>query len=161
MSGTPIFGMGFAPLGFSLFGYGVPASAGVDSGFILQESPNSASGDARYIDPYTRDYVIDEDGVVKGESAIASQVRLALFTTKGSSVVQNLGSEFSNVKTFEKKTFERKMQQVVQQALSDLIKNGSISLVSVQAGLNSNGVAGNITINWIDNSTKQVNQTRV
>lgn len=161
MSGTPTLGMGFCPLGFSLFGYGVPATAGVDAGFTLQQSPNGASGDARKIDVDTRDYIIDEDGMVKGQSAIAQQVFLAVITTKGSSVVQQLGSELLSIKTFDKNTFNSRVTNVIQQALSELIKNGSISLISVDAGINPNGVAGNIVINWVDNSTKEINQTRI
>lgn len=162
MSSTPPFGnlgMGFAPLGFSLFGFGFPAVAGYQTGFTLEKNPDGPSGDARLIDPYTRDYVIDENGLVTGQSSAAQQVFLAITTTLGSSVNANLGSQFNNVKTFNAATYQSQMAKIVQQALSTLIKQGTISLVSVQASLNSNGVAGNVTINWIDNTTNQLNQT--
>ena len=158
---TGNLGMGFCPLGFSLFGFGVPANAGYQSGYTLEKNPDGPSGDARRIDPNTRDYTINENGLVVGQSAIAQQVYLAIVTTLGSSVNQNLGSEFSNIKTFDASTYQSQMLRVVQQALSGLIKNGSISLVSVDSFLNSNGVAGNVTINWIDNTTNQLIQTSI
>lgn len=158
---TTTLGMGFSPLGFSLFGYGSPATGSFDQGYTLQEVPNGTSGDARIIDPYTRDYIIDEDGVVKGQSAIAQQVFLAVVTTLGSSVNPNLGSKFSDVRTFDQRTFQAKMIGIVQQCLAALINDGSVTLVSVQAAQNTNRVAGNITINWIDNVSQQLNQTTV
>lgn len=159
--GSPTLGMGFCPLGFSLFGFGSPATLGMDQGFTLQENVNGVSRDARNIDQFTRDYVIDTDGIVQGQSAIAQQVFLAVSTTLGSSVVQELGSQFSNVKTFDASTFKNQMTNIVQQCLADLIKNGSITLVDVVAQQNSNGIAGNVFIQWLDNTTQQINQIRI
>lgn len=157
MSGT--LGMGFCKLGFSLFGYGSPATAVPVLGRTLELSPNSSSGDARQIDPYTRDYIIDANGLVQGQSAVAQQVFLAIMTTIGTSVNQNLGSQFGNIKTWNPTTINQQMTTYVQQALSNLIKTGTISLVNVVASLNPNGVCANVTINWINNLTRQVNQT--
>ncbi len=158
---TGNLGMGFCPLGFSLFGFGVPATAGSTSGYTLEKNPDGPSGDARLIDPGTRDYTINDNGLVTGQSAIAQQVYLAVVTTLGSSVNQSLGSEFSNVRTFDATNYSSQMITIVQEALANLIKNGSISLVGVIANLNSNGVAGNVIINWIDNTTNQLIQTSV
>jgi phage gp46-like protein len=154
-------GMGYCPLGFSLFGYGSPSTAPPVLGRTLELTVNGPSGDARKIDPYTRDYDVDANGLVQGQSAIAQQVFLAILTTLGSSINPTLGSQFGNIKTWNPNTIANQMTTYVQQALSTLIKNGSISLVNVQASLNPNGVCANVTINWINNFTKQVNQTVV
>lgn len=158
---SPVYGMGFCPLGFSLFGYGLPATLTPAIGNTLEQSVNGVSKDARFIDPYVRDYVIDSNGLVQGQSAIAQQVFLAIMTTMGTAVNPSVGSQFSKVKTFNVNTYKSQMTKIVQQALAQLIKSGVISLVSVDAQLNSNGVAGNVTINWIDNTNSQVNQTVV
>jgi phage gp46-like protein len=158
---TSVLGMGFCPMGFSIFGFGSPATAGTETGNLLQQSNNSPSADARLIDPYTRDYVIDADGVVTGQSSVAQQVFLAIMTTLGSSVEANLGSQFSRLKTFDQSTFQAKITNIVQQALSSLIKSGTIRLLSVVASQNANGVAGNVLINWVDQTTNTINQTKV
>lgn len=158
---TGNLGMGFAPLGLSLFGFGAPATAGQASGYVLETSPNGASGDARMIDPYTRDYILDSNGLVQGQSAIAQQVFLAIITTLGSAANPTVGSQFSNMKTFSITTYQGQVKGIVQSALAYLIQSGQISLVSVQASINSNGVAGNVTINWIDNTTGQLNTTSI
>jgi len=130
-------GMGFCPLGLSLFGFGVPATSGTVTGYTLEKNPDGPSGDARHIDVYTRDYIVNENGLLQGQSAIAQQV------------------------FFDASTYNSQMSAIVQQALAGLIKQGVVSLVGVQANLNSNGVAGNVTINWVDNTTNQLNQTSV
>ncbi len=102
MSGT--LGMGFCPLGFSLFGYGSPAMAPPVMGRTLELSVNGPSGDSRQIDPYSRDYVVDANGLLKGQSAVAQQVFLAIMTTLGTSVNPGLGSQFGNIKTWNPDT---------------------------------------------------------
>lgn len=158
---TSPFGMGFCPLGFSLFGYGSPATAATQSGRTLEQVPNGASRDARFIDPYSRDYIIDANGLLAGQSAIQQQVFLAIMTTMGTAANPNVGSQFSHLRTFNPATFQSQINSYVQQALANLIKTGVISLVGVVASLNSNGVCGNVTVNWIDNTTRQTNQTTV
>lgn len=163
MSSPPTgnFGMGFCPLGGSLFGFGSPATAGTSTGYTLEKNPDGFSGDARLIDPYTRDYVVDNNGLLTGQSAVAQQVFLAVMTTLGSSVNPVVGSQFSDVKTFDASSFQKQMFSIVQQCLAGLIKQGIISLISVTASQNKNGVAGNVTINWIDNTTGLLNNTKV
>lgn len=156
---TPPKGMGFCPFGFAPFGYGSPATAGDNEGRTLQKTVNGSSGDARQIDPYTRDYNIDENGFIIGQSSIAQQVFLACITSIGSSANPTLGSQFRNLKTFNPSTFQSSVNVIIQKALSSLIKAGTISLVGVVASINSNGVCGNINVTWIDNTTSQQNQT--
>jgi phage gp46-like protein len=159
MSG--VLGMGFCGLGLSLFGYGTPAMAVPFMGRTLEKTVNGASGDARQIDPYSRDYVMDANGLLQGQSAIAQQVFLAIVTTLGTSVNPSLGNNLGNIKTWNPNTIQSQVTSYVQQALSNLIKSGAISLVNVVASLNPNGVCTNVQINWINNMNKQINQTTI
>lgn len=157
---TSLLGMGFAPMGFSIFGYGSPATAGTQTGNLLQQTGSNFSGDARLIDPNTRDYSINQDGLVTGQNSIAQQVFLALMTTVGTSVIATLGSQFSSLKTFDQ-NFQSKITNIVNQALSALIKSRTIKVISVISSRNTNGIAGNVTINWQNLINNTLNQTTI
>ena len=98
MAVTPYRGFGMAPFGTVPFGYGSPAIANPNVGLVFRKTDSSV-GNNRFIDPETKDYVIDsETGRLVGQDAMQSMVYLALVTVKESSAVFGLGQTFSSIK---------------------------------------------------------------
>lgn len=152
-------GAGACRAGLAVAGFGDPYAGEEPQGTALQNHVNGSLQDARYIDPYTKDYIIDEQGRTQGQTSVSQQVYLALLTTFGSSVNANLGSQFSNIKTFSRKTIAAQIDSVVRKSLSNLISNNSIQLIRTEVSLNTNNIATNITVYWRDNFTNQNQQT--
>ena len=152
-----LLGLGNCPIGSSLYGYGSPSTVEVQVGTSLESSIiNGRPLDARLIDQGTLDYVFDSNGVLTGQSSTDQRVFLAVKTTLGTAINFNLGSQFGNIKTFDAATIDSQMYNVVYQALSNLIKTKVITLISVQANLNQNGICANVVVNYKNNASNQV-----
>ena len=147
---TGILGCGFAPMGVSFYGYGLPAVAASQQGSPLEESPNGVVGDARLIDQQTRDYDLDIYGQTTGTSSVSQQVFLALMTTKGSSANFSLGNQLWNIKTINLSSIQAQATNYVNAALSTLIQSKTISLQSVSVSTSQNNICVNLTVNWTD-----------
>lgn len=83
-------GFGASGFGSSGFGFGTPASASSSQSRIFVQA-DGLQGNCAYIDPQTRDYVLDERGNKLGWDSIRQRVYLALRTKLGSSVVTDQG----------------------------------------------------------------------
>jgi len=157
---TQQLGFGFCPLGVnSIFGFGSPETDDQPSPGLLEETPGGVLGDARFIDPIARDYVIDANGNVTGTSSVAQQVYLALTTIKGSAADFTLGNEFASIKTINPATIKAQVSNYVQRCLAHLIKPGLITIVSlvVQQDVSvSSRLLCNLT--WTDNTASQATQ---
>lgn len=130
MTTTPYKGFGICPIGSVPFGYGSPATARPNIGAALTTTKGTA-GNARLIDPRTKDYVIDPNtGRPMGDDGIRSMVYLALTTIKGTSTVTDLGNEFDTVKLKNEKT-EAQLQDLTRQALAELVNQKLIRIESV------------------------------
>jgi hypothetical protein len=145
-------GLGTSPLGISPFGFGAPATANALATSLLIDSLGSPV-DSRFIDPETRDYVIDSLGRTQGMSAVSQAVFLCLLTTLGSSAVATLGSRLSEVKTIDNGTVS-KVQSLVSLALSELISSGTIALIGTDVTTNSKGIG--IVVTWQDLASLQI-----
>lgn len=157
MTPIPPKGIGFARIGTTPVGYGEPATDLSTRAAIYTKSDGTA-GKVRLIDPATRDYVVDDDGIFIGGDALSQRVYLALVTIKGSSVLDNLGQEFSKIRVSNENT-ELVMEDLVRAALSDLINEGSIDLVSTSVVIANSRAT--VAVKWRDRSTEELRQTNV
>jgi hypothetical protein len=155
---TNNLGLGAAPLGVTPMGFGAPATATSLCNNILEDN-YSVKKDARYIDPLTKDYKIDVNGVTEGMSSVAQQVYLALVSYRNSTSVPGLGSSLSDIKTYNKNTITSLVTDKVKQALKTLIDSKTISLGSVSVLQFPNKVALQVTVSWTDLSTNTLHNT--
>ncbi len=147
MASTVFRGFGLAPLGTTPFGFGSPALADPNVGKPLTKADGS-QGDARKINPVTRDYELDANGRVVGIDAVQQQVYLALVTVQTSSAVNELGQLFSSVKLITQ-NLTAQMTNEVRRALSKLIAAGLVELNNVTVELTIQKVAL-VHIEWTD-----------
>ena len=146
-----------SPFGLSPYGYGSPALANPNIGLIFKKSDNSV-GSNRFIDPSTRDYVIDPDtGRLVGQDAVQQLVYLALVTVKGSSAVTGLGQSFTSIQV-KTENIDVIIKNEVNLALNKLITQKLITLNDVFIEF-VNGAAL-IRVVWTDTSqNKQITTT--
>lgn len=164
-------GFGFTPFGIntfytgqdnSIFGFGTPSYQGPGMGQSLETTPSGQLvGDARLIDPETRDYDIDVNGNTVGMSSVAQQVFLALMTTKGSCAIFTLGNQLWKIQTINPANIQAQVTNAVQQALLPLTSSNTISLNSVNVSISQNGICVNFTVFWTDLSNNQPMSTIV
>lgn len=147
MASTVFKGFGLAPAGTAPFGFGAPALADPNIGQALTKTDGS-QGEARSIDPRTRDYAFDEKGRVKGIDSVQQQVYLALVTVRDSSSVTGLGQLFSSIKLITA-NLQTQMTNEVRQALSRLIAENKVQLVSVRVELTPSKAAL-VHVEWLD-----------
>src|ERR1700733_12521796 len=133
---SPTLGLGLAPLGTPIFGYGSPATASPLNIAILPDAQGNTM-DAPSVDPFTQDYVFTSDGALSGQSAISQQVYLSLITTLGSSAIATLGSSVTDIKTMNLQSIQAQVQNEIQSALSSMVGSGLISLISINVTINS------------------------
>jgi hypothetical protein len=147
-------GFGRCPLGLgSVFGYGTPETEAPIAGNVLEKSLGGPSGDARYIDPVLRDYVIDANGNTTGTSSVFQQVFLALTTNKGSAINFNFGNQLSSIKTINSSTIQAVVTNYVNQALAFLTKPGTITIVSLNVAQDSSVRSRvNASLTFVDNT---------
>lgn len=106
-------GFGIMHAGVSPYGLLEPAESDVQP-IVL--------GEARYIDPETKDHVLDEDGNYLQTSGTRSRVLLALTTTlNSSSVLPGLGHDLKSITKLDS-TAEKRLKSKVLQALRQLIE---------------------------------------
>lgn len=123
---TTVLGFGFAPLGTSPAGFGVPASS---------DAPGvPAIGTGRYIDPTTRDFAMDTTtpgatGSLRRMKTVPQLVYLAILTELDSSAVRNLGRT-ALPRLITTRTREELLASA-QRALASLITQGLVELVDV------------------------------
>lgn len=156
---TDIKGFGIAPAGTSPFGFGAPATASPTVGKPLTKADGS-QGDARKIDPVTKDYVIDPTtGRTVGFDGVQQQVYLALVTVKGSSAVADLGQEFTSLKLIPE-NIQALVEDKVREALAALIQKNKVQLIRVDTELNRNKALA-IRVKWMDLTKRTTSETVV
>ena len=84
-------GIGFAPIGGSLFGFGTPDSAAPFGNAILVEPTSGIPRDCRRIDARSRQYTFAANGSSDGMSGVQQRVLLAIATVRGSSALGAFG----------------------------------------------------------------------
>lgn len=134
-------GFGTSPVGSTPFGFGVPT--------VAPTPPSTVPEGARFIDPFTGDYVLDSEGEYERISGVRQRVVVALTTRKGSSaVLQTFGLKLPDKIDA---TFQQRVTNAVRAALSHLIavKPPVIRLDAVEVQTPQPGRAY-ITVRWTD-----------
>lgn len=155
----PYEGLGFAGIGTSLAGYGSIAQGDEPDLRILIDSTGQRLG-ARYIDPITRDYVLNANGHIAGMNGIQQEVYLAILTVLGSSVDPGLGQTFSSIRILTDNTINL-ITNSVNVALNDLIKSNKISLTGINVIRDENANRIRINIFWVDLLNNSGQQTDI
>ena len=125
--------LGFGESGFGSagYGYGDPATAVSATSKIFVQADGS-QGDCAYIDPATRDYVLDEKGNKVGWDSLKQRVYLALRTQLGSSCIQDQGVEWpSGIRT---ENIAVKNKNAVNLALKSLVDQNLIEVSNYAEG---------------------------
>lgn len=158
-----MIGIGFAPLGFSLVGSGVPDQAQVSAPAVFIKADGS-QGDAPLLalGPDNRlDYVLDASGQKVGASSIAMMLLFALRTSFDSSALDGFGLDLSQLAILSASAAKIADAQV-RSALSDMVKQNLVAILSIGFSVSpANGSSGNalISISWMDLTTNQRNLT--
>ena len=158
---TPYKGIGVSPIGAAPFGYGSPATIENKTGLPLQTS--QGQGGARKINPRTKDYVMGANGRLEGQDAIEARVYLAIATVRNSSSVLDFGQDFTSVQ-LATQNVNAKLNDLVSQALNDLIADSSITLNGVDVQIvenNSGSRQALINISWKNNRTSTTYVTTI
>jgi hypothetical protein len=114
----------------------------------------STVGTTRYIDAKTGDYVANEYGFLVGARASQTAVYLALRTVKGSaSAMPELGETFTQIQVIGS-NIENRINADVSAALSSLIDNGTIELLSTSVERDETRVM--VVIKWLDLETGDI-----
>ncbi len=139
-----------APFGTVPFGYGTPAIANPNVGLVFRKT-DSSLGNNRFIDPSTRDYVIDtETGRIVGQDAMQQMVYLALVTVKESSAVFDLGQNFTSIKVITE-NIEAQITNEVKRALNHLTVKKQITINNIFVERDDRNVI-RIHVVWTDTS---------
>ncbi len=101
-------------------------------GVFLRDAATGESHSARYIDPVTRDYVMDEYGRLLGMSYVRQCVQLAVHTERGSAAVQSMGHRLRSLQRITS-GFENVVFNVLTEAVAPLVRQGLIAVVGFTA----------------------------
>lgn len=119
---------------------------------------DGTQGNCAKIDPETGDYMLDEYGNSVGDDSTNQMVYLAIFTLKDTSSVLGFGLDIDVSNAVMSGNVEARAKLAVAKALKHLTDKRLISLVSVTATRETpTGVR--IVIQWINNSTGELNET--
>lgn len=110
-------GFGIQPAGTSSAGFGSIEPINPNSGRALNDPKKVGSYGSRRIDPFTRDYVLNNDGRVDGMPNVAQLVQLAITTEFNTSAVRGMGN---NLKKIDRVTAN--FEQVVLTTLTSALK---------------------------------------
>jgi len=115
-------GLGDSPIGLSTpFGIGVPDEVAAPPALPPQA--------ARFIDPTTRDYVIESDGSYQRMPELRHRVLLAVGERKGSSTVRP--TDGVDIPTRIDASFDRRAKNSVSSALAFLVAEGALRIDSI------------------------------
>jgi hypothetical protein len=153
-------GLGVAPLGTALYGYGAPTTLNSTvSKLFLKEEDLTVQANSPAINTKSGDFIRDpETGIHRGMDSVQQMVYLALRTAKNSSLVPNFG--INRPPKVITDGVEREIQQTVQDALSDLILRRLVELISVEVQrIKTTGLQ--ILVNWRNLTNSENNTFRI
>jgi hypothetical protein len=159
-------GVGMQPAGSTSAGYGVAPTATGLGGAFLRDIRTGEVQFARYVNPTTRDYELDENGRMLGMGYVRQCVQLSVHTELGSCVVQAMGQRLRSLKRITS-GFERLFLYVLSDAVQPLIEQGLIEVVgftAYRAGDNTNGLMRGAVYGrflWRDLTTGQEHEERI
>src|SRR5687768_14948454 len=140
-------GFGSQPYGSSPYGIGTPAVATNLGGATLTDEAGVQRG-SRRIDPYTKDYVLDETGRIAGMSNVHQLVQLAVSTTKGTAAMRALGHDLRRIDRISA-NFVRRVDTTLRAAVQRLVSQGLIEVVGTSVEVARPGV-GFARLQWRD-----------
>lgn len=146
---TSDLGAGACGAGSSLAGFGDPATTAANTAKIYIKL-DGTQGDAALIDHKTGDYVLDQYGNKVGDDSANQLVYLALFTKRGSSIIQDLGLDLINA-TITDDTVDI-AKAAVKLALQDLTNKNIIELMTINVIVNQDKVSVNIVYRILSNN---------
>lgn len=153
-------GFGNAPFGVGPYGVGTPAIAPSLQGVIYADPTTGRSLSGRLVDPGTKQYVYNSNGLAIGVSSARQVVELALRTVFNSSGVAGMG--FDPTRSPEvKPDFVNQLTAAVRDALADAINRGLITLQQVDVQLQNGRPPARITARFIDLVTGLPDQVSV
>lgn len=139
-------GFGAAPFGASPYGIGTPDVEYEEGGTILPVDGASPTTRARFIDPVTRQFEVDEFGQLKGMDAVQQQMYLALRTIAGEAIPEQLGNEVLSIEDIGA-WFEDDVRDKVKKACSRLIAARLVRLEEIGVDVFKQGGAF-IRVRW-------------
>jgi hypothetical protein len=150
-------GAGRSPAGRGAYGLGTPIEAPIPGGKANRIAATALQDGGRYIDPVTKDYVFDEYGRAVGYSSARQLVYLRMKTRLGTSAVKALGNELHTIDRIGA-SFQKRVDNTIRAALSDIVALGLIEVVSVSAEKIQPGRSF-IRVKWRDLTTTQEHET--
>lgn len=151
-------GLGFAPLGVSLFGFGSVDTAPVPLTGILVDANDGLVKEARKIDQFTRRYVLDSSGRVQGMRGVYQLVQLRVQTLRNSSALRDFG--LAAPSGVIGANIQKRIENDIALAMKDLVDQKIIKIVSVQ--LDRFSTSGEyVTFKWIDLTAQNVGTSTV
>lgn len=148
-------GFGSSSFGAAPYGLGTPEAEETPSGKALALASNPAAlrakERARYIDPVTRQFQVDEHGQFVGMDAVQQQVYLALRTIRGEAIPEQLGTEILSIQDIGD-DFEQRVRQSVDDALARLVKAKLVRVDGVDID-RPNRNAALIRVRWTNLAT--------
>lgn len=147
-------GFGTAPLGTTPYGLGTPATAPVVGGTPQNDSTLVAQS-GRFIDPLTKQYVIDANGRATGMSTVPQLVQLTVGTLLGSSAMTELGLDLLSIEDAGD-DLEAQIRTRVASAFASLIAQKFVAVLAVDVERFGNGggqVGARVRIHYTDLTT--------
>lgn len=133
-------GFGSQPFGSSPYGIGTPATAPEQGGALLRDTATGQTQGSRKIDPFTRDYVLDENGRLLGVGNIKQLVQLAVSTTRGTAAMRRLGQTLREIDRVSP-NFQRRVDHALREAVQHLVNDDLIEVVGTEVEILRPGVA--------------------
>lgn len=133
-----MIGIGTVAIGSTPFGFGTP---------VVAQAPSESQGNAAFIDPRTKDYVVGDDGEVKRMPITRQRVLLLLLTELGSSADPEKGLRLPDKID---QTYVQQCQQAVRDALVPM--GGDIVIDAIPVEVLPNGRTF-ITVEFTDLTT--------
>ena len=128
-----------------------PINVPPDRRDLLDYNGSNTIQSSRYINPETHDFEVSSDNLLQGMNAVNQQVLLAVNTTFNTSVLNGFGQDFSSIKIITP-NIRNQVLSVLNQALSNLINNGLISIETVSINNNAYGQIS-VNFNYVNNTT--------
>lgn len=148
-----VVGAGYSSSGFSSGGYGEPTSPTQYKQQEWKLQGTNQSGQGRYINPQTGDYEFDQNGFFRGMISSQQMVYLAFATVRGTAAQFNMGQNLYKTRTIGG-NYAQLIKSQIDEALSDLINNNIIILLSVETvRTKTNALMTNV--NWMDANSKE------
>jgi hypothetical protein len=142
---SPISGLGLAPFGTSLLGFGANAVADY-SGKDTLLTDTRQQGTCRRLNPASLSYDFDTSGNMLGMSTAQQLVELALTDSRSFAIRQKVITP----------SLALDIETNIRSALADLTDGGLIELIQVKASLSGTRLL--VNVRWIDkaNDTEQL-----